>query len=279
VSYDESTQTAKAEVTIKDTDPKPTIWGGAVLGAGKYTIYYDNEQSLKYKLNMVHKYGILGAGSWCLGQESLNTWDYFERWLNGKYFKDILGHFAEDDILSMYEKRWMIGTSPSTFSPNRTLTRGEAAVIMVRALGLQDDIPAEAFSDTINHGFRDMIGIARKYQIILGDGSGRFWPDRPLTREQMAMILDRILVLPKPASENPFSDINPVTNSLSYDAIMRLTANGITKGSVYGTYEPNGYVHRGEMAAFINRSSIYEMTYPKIIDPNIDTPPAITEPR
>ena len=107
-----------------------------------------------------------------------------------------------------------------------------------------------------------MIGIARKYQILLGDGQNRFWPDSPLTREQMAMILDRILVLPNPVNKNPFSDISPGKNPLSYDSILRLANNGIVVGNGKGIYNPSGIVRRGEMAVFVNRSSAFEMTYP-----------------
>lgn len=279
VTYDRSTQTARVVFNITADDDKSTVWGGRVLSEGKYTVYYDNEQSIKYKLNLVHKYGLLGTGSWCLGQEALGTWEYYERWLNGKYFNDILGHYAQDDIMALANKGWMIGVSSVSFAPNRALTRAEAAIVIVRALGLENQPPAEYYSDTTNHYARDMIAIARKYQIMLGVGNNRFEPNSPLTREQLAMILDRILVLPKPAGSNPFKDISPERNPLSYDSIMRLAANDIAKGSVDGRYVPEGHVHRGEMAAFINRASIYELTYPEIIDPNISTPENIVEPR
>lgn len=266
-------------MTIGVNDPKPIIWGGVVLGAGTYTIYYDNYQSLRYKLSLVQKYNILGTGSWCLGQEGLKTWGFHRKWLNGKYFSDILGHYAQDDILDIANKGWMIGVSSDAFAPNRTLTRAEAAVILVRALGLEKETPAEDFSDTENHGFRDMIGIARKYQILLGDGRNRFWPDSPLTREQMAMVLDRILVLQNPVTKHPFSDISPNKNPLSYDSIMRLANNGIVVGNGKGTYNPLGRVLRGEMAAFVNRSSVFEMTYPTKRDPSISSPDNIVTPR
>jgi len=279
VSFDSSTQTARATVTIGANDPKPVIWGGVVLGAGTYTIYYDSDRSLRYKLSLIQKYNLLGAGSWCLGQESLKTWGFFKNWLNGRYFSDILNHYAQDDILDMANKGWMIGVSSDTFAPNRTLTRAEAAVILVRALGLENETPAEYFSDTKKHGFRDMIGIARKYQIMLGDGNNRFWPDNPLTREQLAMILDRILVLPNPVTKNPFSDVSPIRNPLSYDSILRLANNGIVVGNGKGIFNPSGIVRRGEMAVFVNRSSAFEMTYPVKRDPGISSPDNIVTPR
>lgn len=279
IVYDSSTQTARVSVTIGESDQKPVLWGGNTLGSSTYNIYYDNEQALKYKLYLVQKYGLQGAGSWCLGQESLSTWDYFSLWLNGKYFSDIMGHYAQDYILAIAQKGWMNGVATSSFAPLAKLTRAEAATIMVRALGLEEGSPAEPFYDTTNHAYRDIIGIARRYQIMLGDGNNYFRPDTPLSREEMALVLDRVLVLPNASSTNPFTDVSISGNPISYNSIMRLYANGITKGTAAGIYDPKDYVTRGEMAAFVIRGSQYLMTYPAKSDPNISSPQNITEPR
>lgn len=86
-------------------------------------------------------------------------------------------------------------------------------------------------------------------------------------------------MLPNPVTKNPFSDISPIKNPLSYDSIMRLANNGIVMGSGNGTYNPLGKVLRGEMAAFVNRSSVFEMTYPAKRDPSISSPEKIVAPR
>lgn len=60
---------------------------------------------------------------------------------------------------------------------------------------------------------------------------------------------------------------------------MRLANNGIVVGNGKGTYNPLGRVLRGEMAAFVNRSSVFEMTYPTKRDPSISSPDNIVTPR
>jgi Predicted glycosyl hydrolase len=85
VTYDKVYQSPKAVITIKEGDVKPYVFGSP-LQAGKYTIWYENEQSIKYKLTLVQEYNLKGAGSWSLGQESLQTWKYYKLWLNGFYF-------------------------------------------------------------------------------------------------------------------------------------------------------------------------------------------------
>lgn len=68
ILYDWASQSPRATITIKSGDIKPYLFGKK-LEAGTYTIWYENEQSIKYKLGLVQKYGIKGTGSWSLGQE------------------------------------------------------------------------------------------------------------------------------------------------------------------------------------------------------------------
>ncbi|MGI6776878.1 MAG: glycosyl hydrolase family 18 protein [Acetivibrionales bacterium] len=54
VSFDKSSMSAKAVITVKSWDKKPVLFGRQ-LEAGTYTIWYENEQSIKYKLSLVQK--------------------------------------------------------------------------------------------------------------------------------------------------------------------------------------------------------------------------------
>jgi len=83
-NFDIATQSAHAVVTIKPGDTEPEIWGGRRLTAGTYSIWYDNPRATKYKLEVINKFDVLGAGSWALGQEILSIWDFYTRALNNK---------------------------------------------------------------------------------------------------------------------------------------------------------------------------------------------------
>jgi len=80
--FDATTQSAFAIVTIKPGEPEAPIFGGRRIGAGTYHIWYDDPQSTRYKLETINKYGVLGAGSWALGQEILSIWDFYSDVLN-----------------------------------------------------------------------------------------------------------------------------------------------------------------------------------------------------
>lgn len=81
VKYDEKIGEARVTFSIKNPIIKSKI-NGEVLEDGKYTIWYQNEESIKAKLNLVNKYDLLGAGVWALGQEKVDVWEYYEKELN-----------------------------------------------------------------------------------------------------------------------------------------------------------------------------------------------------
>ncbi len=82
VTYDEATQSPKAEFEVKEGDKLHTI-SGKTLQPGKYVIWFENDQSLEAKLKLVQKYDLKGAGSWALGQEDASIWENYNTWLNG----------------------------------------------------------------------------------------------------------------------------------------------------------------------------------------------------
>ncbi len=79
VSYDEQAQSPKVEFTITSTDPPLHVYG-QILKPGNYTIWYENEQSIQAKYELVEKYGIKGTGNWGLEQENPEFWSAFVGW-------------------------------------------------------------------------------------------------------------------------------------------------------------------------------------------------------
>lgn len=259
VIFDKASQSPKAVITIKSGDKKPYVLGKK-LEAGTYTIWYENEESIKNKLRLVKEYDLKGTGSWSLGQEPEGTWGYYSMWLNGYYFVDAEDHWAQRYILSMVDREWMKGISDSRFAPNNSLTRAEAVVILVRALGLKEKEGGEAdFNDISGHWAENEIKIASQHKIVLGQGNGMFSPDDPVTRQEIAVMLDRILTQLKPAdsTHNPYKDINSEDFPWSYNSIIKLTNYRIFTGRPDGSFHPLNKTTRAEMAALMDRAATY----------------------
>ncbi|SHH94492.1 Spore germination protein YaaH [Sporobacter termitidis DSM 10068] len=253
VTVDSATQSARATFTVRDSDTKPVV-GGKALVAGTYTIWYENSQTLKARLNLVQKYGLKGTGSWSLGQESAGTWDYYTLWLNGCTFADIQNSWARDDIFKAYMNGWVNGTSSATFEPDAPLTRAEAAAVLVRMLGYPLEAnTAYAFDDAKGGWAEAYINTARRYNLISGVGGNVFAPDRPVTRQEIAVMVRNALGYPDVVQQAAFSDVTLSGNSWSYGAITALSASGVITGYPDGTFRPEVSISRAELTALLTR--------------------------
>lgn len=227
----------------------------AGLPKGKYTIWFENEESILNKLDLIEKYNLKGAGSWSLHQATQNIWNIYNQWSNGnRVFMDVNEGWSKASILSVNEKGWMIGTRDFYFEPNRALTRAEAASLIVRVLELQNNYSYIPYFNDIpyNHWAKKDIEIAVQYKLMEGLGNQRFSPDESLTREEMATLLTRLLkVSPSQNAVNPFKDID--SSSWSYPYIVSMAKENIFKGYEDGTFRPKEKVSRAQMAALLDR--------------------------
>lgn len=251
VRYDETAQAVEVTATLT-SDFK--LWGGITMSPGTYTIWYDNLQSLESKISLVNQYGLKGLGSWALGQEADGFWTLCGTTLRNLIFSDITGHWAEQYIVGSYERGWLVGDN-GKFRPDASMTRAEAATVMVRVTGLEDAARGEDFNDTIGHWASDYIAIARENGLISGIGDNNFAPEEKLTREQMAVIIDNAAIFSNAVdfNDNPFSDLSREANSWSFDSIIKMYHNGIITGYPDGTFRPTANISRAEIAAMIDR--------------------------
>ncbi len=249
VYYDDEAQSPVATFTVTASSPV-FLLNGKALQPGSYTLWFENEESLAGKMRLIEEYNIKGSGNWSAGQEHEGIWDYYELWVNGIYFNDITKHFAKNDIIKINSEGIMVGTSDTSFEPEGKLTRAEAAIIVSRIMGLELS-SEKIFSDTKGHFAEKYINAAAKKGFVYGYPDGKFYPEREMSRMEMAMLLSRIVEVDYHGQESEYSD---VTSGLwAFEEISALTEAGIMKGYLDGTFRPHNPVTRGEMAALINR--------------------------
>jgi spore germination protein YaaH len=253
VKYYADSGSACATITVKSSDIKPVI-GGKTLASGTYVIWFSDERSTKASLELVTKYDLRGTGSWSLGQETDDTWDYYKLWLNGCTFEDIQNSWAKSSILTVFKAGLMNGTGPAAFSPDSPFTRAQAAAVLVRLMGLSaQEEEIYEFSDCSNHWAEAYIQTARKYGLVTGTGSNLFEPDRPVTREEIAVMLSRLLSESCEAKQSSFTDVTQTADSWSYFAIAELSSQGIITGYPDNSFRPSKQLTRAELAVIIAR--------------------------
>ncbi len=189
-----------------------------------------------------------------LGTAGRDPWYGFGLVQAPYYFRDIYGHWARESILTAYEKRWMVG-SYQNFYPSRPLTRAEGAAIFVRVLELKSERKTNSFIDVPQkHWAVQNINTAADNGIMVGTSRDRFSPGAYLTREQMVVVLYRVLGKPEVDElRNPFTDVT--LTDWSYKSIVTLKELGIVAEA--STFGPKRPISRGEMAAFLKRISPY----------------------
>jgi hypothetical protein len=167
-------------------------------------------------------------------------------------FADVpTSHTFYDSIVWAFEQGITTGcsTDPPLFCPNDTVTRGQMATFLDRALDLP---PAgqDYFTDDNGTTHEDSINRVRAYGLAFGCTATTFCPNAPLLREQMATFLDRALD-PHTTPTDYFTDDETSTHE---EAINRIREAEIAFGCTATTFCPKNPVTRGQMTAFLHRA-------------------------
>ncbi|MNS20948.1 S-layer protein precursor [compost metagenome] len=99
-----------------------------------------------------------------------------------------------------------------------------------------------ALKDVQGHWAEDAIVHFTQAGIISGNGDGTFKPDKAITREEMVVILSRIVNL---------QGITQSPNGQSSDPIQMAAQAGIIKGNGDGALNPHGTAERAEALQLI----------------------------
>ena len=147
------------------------------------------------------------------------------------------------------------GFSDGRFGPEQTLTRGQMATFLARALYLprQQWFDGPYGGSDVSRGDPHAEAIAGVVTAGIAGGfpDGTFRPSDMVNRGQMATFLARAFQLPPGSGPLPF-DVRP--DNVHAAAIRALTASGVTTGFSDGSFRPGHPVTRGQMATFLERA-------------------------
>lgn len=84
-------------------------------------------------------------------------------------FADLNEHWAQKDIVAMANKLIVEGRSQERFMPDDTVTRAEFAALLVRALGLDEEVGPVPFRDvTAGEWYAGAVHSAHQAELIDG---------------------------------------------------------------------------------------------------------------
>ena len=200
----------------------------------------------------------------------------------GKSFTDVTPNFfAYEEIMGLSKAGIISGYADGSFRPYQTITRGQTAIMLAKALDLPAAPKAKPFTDiSQNSPYYNAVSAVVQAGIIRGYGDD-FRPNATLTREEMATIMVRAFHLTEKSQVDvPFKDLNSVSPTHRKNVEI-LFQNGLTKGKDANTYAPKESVTRVQFSMFLYRQlkdSLKEQQPPVVVKPPVDNGGIVIKP-
>lgn len=158
--------------------------------------------------------------------------------------------WAHNAINYLYEKGIVNGRDKNKFEPMGNVTRAEFIKMTVSAYFPVLKADGEIFSDVKTEDwFSDYVYTAYKNGLVVGN-DGKFNPYDNITREDMAVILYRLIAKNNTAASKSFAD-NDEISAYALDAVYALCEMGVIKGIGDNMFAPKQNATRAQAAQMI----------------------------
>jgi len=181
-------------------------------------------------------------------------------------FTDIINHWAKSTIIALFKEGYVKGAGDDSFKPDSSLTRAEFITLMARTLNISGSSNSfrTSFSDIKDKkhwAYNYIVGLEEN-GYILGEHNSKgelcVYPDKNITRAEMAAILSKILAkkgLTQTDNINntQFSDIS---GHWAKNSIIMLEKLGLINGKTENEFSPDTKTTRAEAAVIVQRYNV-----------------------
>ena len=171
-------------------------------------------------------------------------------------FSDLKGFdWAKDSIDKLYQKGVLSGKSETVFAPSDLVTREEFVKMITLALGLSGSGAQCGFSDVSQSDwFYSSVAASVRAGIVSGVSKTEFGTGRSITREDMAVIIERSLnyknVKEEIKSSAEISDMGDVSD-YAQKSVERLVKLNVLSGYTDNSFKPKNSLTRAEASVVI----------------------------
>ena len=197
-----------------------------------------------------------GSGGSLVGiPQATNSFTNSNKNSNG-IFTDLKGaEWARTDIVELYEKGVISGKEADKFYPNDTVTREEFVKMIVCAFNISGNINSDMpFTDVDSSSWSyEYVKTAYESGIINGIDDTHFGLGTPITRQDMAVLLSRILenVNSMENTELKFADSSSI-DEYAVKGVSMLSQLKVIAGYEDNTFKPRELCTRAQAARVIN---------------------------
>jgi len=164
---------------------------------------------------------------------------------------DTKGHWAAATIQTFEKLGVVQGYEDGSFKPNGDITRAEFAAIINRVFDVTGGDKTVDLQDVSYHWAKDSIEKLARAGVLEGYGDGTFQPDRTISRQEMAVIISRIVHLDKVKKTQGSVAFDDIDHSYAKEAIQDETMAGIIDGKAANKFDPTSYSTRAEALKII----------------------------
>ncbi|RHW40192.1 1,4-beta-xylanase [Lysinibacillus yapensis] len=168
-------------------------------------------------------------------------------------FKDIQKHWAKDAIMQVTAAELFNGVTDTTFAPNKSFTRAQAAVVLNRMMGGAEASKLAAFKDVKKNAYyANAISWATEKGIMTANNASTFAPNKSITREDFAVAIYNYLLQTGETFEKgtaTYKDDAKISKQAK-QAIYALQAEGLMVGS-NDKFNPQKALSRAEAATVL----------------------------
>lgn len=167
-----------------------------------------------------------------------------------------------DNVAFVLKQGIFVGTSATTFDPQKNITRAQFVTILGRYAGNADTADGETVSTKFNDVdgtayYASHVAWAVEKEIVQGTSAEEFSPNANITREDMVTMIFRYaeameIDLPDGSDQKAFDDDAKIA-SYARDAVYSLAKAGIIEGVGQNCFAPVNFATRAEAAAMMQR--------------------------
>ncbi|MGQ3481148.1 S-layer homology domain-containing protein [Paenibacillus sp. TY11] len=178
---------------------------------------------------------------------------------SGVAFKDISHSYAYQSIISLQAKGILTGIHPGYFSPKKAVTRAEWVTALDRTLGLEPvQAAVSSYRDVAKQAwYYGWIEAASQLDVVQGGTSATFQPNSPITREEAALMIARLIRSSGGSGDatSSFADSDEIAD-WALEAVTTVNRYGFMKGE-NNYFRPTSSLTREETAALLERLLTY----------------------
>lgn len=172
-------------------------------------------------------------------------------------FKDVKdNHWAHEYVKQLFEKGAINGVSEEAFMPEGSIQRQDFVKILIGAMGIEPNSGITVFNDVpVGAYYTKFIMAAYENNLISGTGEGIFGVGNNISRQDAAVIMDRVLKMrgiETSESNVAFGDDASIAD-YAREAVANVASAGIFGGDENKNFNPKNNLSRAEACAILCR--------------------------